>query len=341
MIPRVFVSSTVRDLLHVRDAVRDQLVRLGYQPVMSEHGEIGYLPDRTAADSCYIEAQTCQLGVVIIGKRYGDDHKDGASVTHNECRTLFSNKIPVVTLVEKDIFTFKSVFDANDGKVNQFPGMDHPSKTFSFIGEVMRSSVNNGVAEFQHASDAQDYIRTQFAHLFASMLTERNDPVKAEVKDILAAVTALRGELLQKQDDPKVDSNRILHISRALLDESVSFYRKLLERLLGSLDDATRAIIQYPSFKVLVEAQNKKLIINDEKFDAYYTSPIEEATRVTASTVWIADRRNQEGAVEVVGWFMTADELCMTESTFVMFEDQHEALRSRKLSVSEVSRVRS
>ena len=42
MIPRVFVSSTIKDLQHVRDAIRELIMELGYQPAMSEHGEVGY-----------------------------------------------------------------------------------------------------------------------------------------------------------------------------------------------------------------------------------------------------------------------------------------------------------
>ncbi len=73
MIPRVFVSSTISDLKHVRDAVRDAITDIGYQPVMSERGEIGYYPDTTAAASCFKDAEQCELGVLIIGKRYGYD----------------------------------------------------------------------------------------------------------------------------------------------------------------------------------------------------------------------------------------------------------------------------
>ena len=38
MLPRVFVSSTIEDLHHLRDAVRDAVAELEYIPVMSEYG---------------------------------------------------------------------------------------------------------------------------------------------------------------------------------------------------------------------------------------------------------------------------------------------------------------
>src|SRR5207249_4691768 len=99
----VFVSSTVRDLQHVRDSVRELLLDLGYAPVMSEHGEIGFLPEISAADSCFEEASSCDVGILVVGKRYGDLYHDGASVTHLEYRRLREKGIPVIAVVENDL----------------------------------------------------------------------------------------------------------------------------------------------------------------------------------------------------------------------------------------------
>lgn len=68
MIPNVFVSSTIADLHHLRDAIRDTLSELAYIPVLSEYGDVGYLPTATAEDSCYIMLEQCQLAVIVIGK---------------------------------------------------------------------------------------------------------------------------------------------------------------------------------------------------------------------------------------------------------------------------------
>ena len=43
MIPNVFVSSTIQDLHHLRDAIREAIVDLAFSPVMSEYGDIGYV----------------------------------------------------------------------------------------------------------------------------------------------------------------------------------------------------------------------------------------------------------------------------------------------------------
>ncbi|MCJ7812359.1 DUF4062 domain-containing protein, partial [bacterium] len=43
MIPNVFISSTIKDLHYLRDAIRDLVKELGYRPIMSEYGDIGYI----------------------------------------------------------------------------------------------------------------------------------------------------------------------------------------------------------------------------------------------------------------------------------------------------------
>ena len=59
MIPNVFVSSTIEDLQHIREAVREVINDLSYTPVLSEYGDVGYLSATTAEKSCYISVQ-CQ-----------------------------------------------------------------------------------------------------------------------------------------------------------------------------------------------------------------------------------------------------------------------------------------
>jgi hypothetical protein len=80
VIPNVFVSSTVRDLQHLRDAIRDAISELAYIPILSEFGDIGYLPQLSAPDSCYTAAKDCHLAVLIIGKRMERRRKLGSAL---------------------------------------------------------------------------------------------------------------------------------------------------------------------------------------------------------------------------------------------------------------------
>ena len=63
---RVYVSSTIADLIEERRAVLDWLRLARHQAVDS------YLPDSdTVRDSCLDDVAACDLYVLILGHRYG------------------------------------------------------------------------------------------------------------------------------------------------------------------------------------------------------------------------------------------------------------------------------
>ena len=101
MIPTVFISSTVDDLRHIRDAVRATVEEVGYQPVMSEYGEIGYMGGDAAEDACYRTVPGCQLVVLIIGKRYGSAARDCPDKTITTRRCLASRKYSMPILMKR------------------------------------------------------------------------------------------------------------------------------------------------------------------------------------------------------------------------------------------------
>src|SRR5688572_5064678 len=107
MAPNAFISSTILDLHYLRDAIKDLIEALGYNPVMNEYGSIPFLPNMSVEAACYKAVSECQLFILIIGKRYGSVMNNDLSVSHNEFRAAVNHKIPVFTLIDKEVLIYK------------------------------------------------------------------------------------------------------------------------------------------------------------------------------------------------------------------------------------------
>lgn len=322
MVPRVFVSSTVRDLAHLRQGLRETVLELGYQPVMSEYGEIGYSPSATAAESCFREAENCDLGILIVAKRYGDDYSNGRSVTHGEFHTLHSRKIPIVTLIERDVMAFKAVVEANSNTKLDFPGMDRPERTFQLVDEVRGCSYNNGVHEFQQLSEAREAVRTQLAHVFGELLRARYDPMRAEIKDVLASIAALRDTIKSKEDDAV--SQRFLRASRELLEDDCAHFKKFVSGLLGGFNVAVHSVLKHPTFDALVDAARKTVQI--EAADGFFARPRQGDELPLFGEAWSGPPR--DGQVHQMHYMVYADKICVSEGALELLRACHTQVRA-------------
>lgn len=341
MIPNIFISSTIEDLHYLRDAIRDTVADLSYNPVMSEYGDVGYSPLRSAEGSCYVTLRQCQLAILIVGKRYGSISKNGLSVTHNEFRTARENSVPVITLVDAEVMAFKKLFDENKGRKGfSAPGMDSPTKTFELIADVAGYPINNGILPYTSVADARSHLKKQLAHLFGEFLRGQFDPVKAEVKDVLSEIKTLRHEM---EDRRKIASdNRFLKAIRFLLegDTQSSEYRDLLEKGLGMpLNRAVQVALESPTFddlikKVTGSAPSLIKVPGARSIDEMGTrwgDVLERLERRPGMKLWRMSLVGLSGAPEerkvlVVGRF--GRKLCLNEDALEFFRQTHSNLLS-------------
>ncbi len=255
MIPNIFISSTIADLQYLRDGLRDAVNDLRYHPVMSEHGEVGYLRPTTAADACYRTVEQCQMVVLIIGKRYGSIGADGLSVTHKEYRAAQLSQIPTITFVEPQVLHYKDVFDSAPSAAiwNDFTRMDNPKNTFGFLDEIAQSETYNAIIPFTSAADAKEKLKLQLADFIGERLGGTITPMSMQIKDILAEIKTLRNHLVHAGSGDK-DTKRYLAVTRFLLNDAVADYRKLLEQLFGEIDTAVEKILNLDSFERVLKS---------------------------------------------------------------------------------------
>lgn len=128
--PRVFISSTYYDLKYVRSSLEVFVKSLGFDPVLSEKGDVAYAHDRPLDESCYREVQNCDIYVPIIGGRYGsetcatktENSKEFfdryESVTKKEYTAALEKDIPIYVLIERRVHSEYETFKKNRENTN-------------------------------------------------------------------------------------------------------------------------------------------------------------------------------------------------------------------------------
>jgi hypothetical protein len=247
MIPNIFISSTISDLHYLRDGLRDAIDELGYHPVMSEHGEVGYLNPNTAAESCYRSVRQCHIVVLIVGKRYGSMGEDGLSVTHREFLAAKQEQLPIITFVEPQVLNYKDVYDA-DTKAQiweSFAAMDNARKTFQLLDAISLSETYNAIIPIASVGDAKRKLKLQIADFVGDRLSEVSGALGQQLRDVLAEIKTIRNQLMHtspSNEAKEQNTKRFLAVTRFLLNENATEYRKFLEQIFGDLDAAIDAI---------------------------------------------------------------------------------------------------
>ncbi|MBK1884613.1 DUF4062 domain-containing protein [Luteolibacter pohnpeiensis] len=272
MIPNVFVSSTIADLQYLRETLRDALTEVAYNPVMSEHGGVGYIHEGSAADACYVTMQQCHIAILIIGKRYGSIGSEGLSVTHREFHTARRHEIPLITFVDADVMSFKKVFDADPESAtwNHFEYMDHARETFKLVDEVITSQIYNGLIEFRTATEAKSRLKQQLAHFMGDRLTGAIRPIKTDVHEILAEVKALRNQMSHESSSSSGEIVKAVdpfYIAlRFLLEERNRDYTRFVEAICGDLDIAAHKIQSAETIEDLIEKAGGTFEVVEDDF---------------------------------------------------------------------------
>ncbi len=91
--PRVFVSSTIRDLEDLRDALKFWLEEMGFEVQMSEHNDFERRPEATTFEACFEAISESDYYLLIIGRNRGTwyDKRNRVSVTQQEYRVAYDS----------------------------------------------------------------------------------------------------------------------------------------------------------------------------------------------------------------------------------------------------------
>ena len=185
--PRVFISSTFYDLRHIRSSIENFVESLGFEPVLSEKGSITFNPDLPLDESCYREAECCDIFVLIMGGRYGShssiDKKGGSkdffdrykSITKMEYEAANKKDIPIYILVEKSVYSEYDTFKNNrDNDSIKYAHVDSIN-IFYLIEKILNQPRNNPVHTFEKHQEIEVWLKEQWAGLFRDLLLKRSE----------------------------------------------------------------------------------------------------------------------------------------------------------------------
>lgn len=275
-IPRVFVASTCYDLKYIRGNLQYFIRSLGYDPVLSDQGDIFYDPTKHTHDSCVSEVCTCQLMVLIIGGRTGGPFKETEkSITNAEYQQAVEHHIPVFTLVEQAVYAEHHVYIKNkentkvDAKTIVYPAVDS-TKVFDFIDEVRKASFNNAIQPFNDFSDIEAYLRKQWAGLVFSFLARQGE--EGRVIDLVSDIARMseKIEFLSQQILKSVGSKESQLIAD-LYDTMLG--HESIRMLLGTGHRPSPVdILKHDSLDVCASTIGKPLIESDDDDMTYSSS---------------------------------------------------------------------
>ena len=188
---RVFVSSTYYDLRHIRSSMEGFIESMGYEPVLFENGDIPFHHDISLAEACYSEVNNSHMLILIVGGRYGSANEERKkktsesaiekmyetynSVTKKEYETARAKDIPIFIFVEKGVKAEYETFKSNrDNKTIKYAHVDSVN-IFHLLEEILAQKKNNYVREFDKFEDIVQWLKEQWAGIFADLLIKKND----------------------------------------------------------------------------------------------------------------------------------------------------------------------
>lgn len=189
---KIFVSSTCHDLKAVRSDLRDFIKNYGYEPVMSDFGDIHYDPEKNTHESCLEAIDGSDFVVFLVGSRFGSsaanlivskknktEEEKFFSITQEEVKRAQDRGIYIYTFIEKGVYHDYWVYTENKRMTRgiKYPSISnqkHSKYIFEFIDSINKKGVNNAIFEFNTPFDIKKNLTKQWGQLFKKLLVERN-----------------------------------------------------------------------------------------------------------------------------------------------------------------------
>lgn len=216
----IFVSSTCYDLSQIRDDLRECILELGHNPILSESKDFPIDPRLSNAENCINAVNNeADIFVLIIGNKYGSVLESGKSITNTEFLAAINKGIPIYTFALKQMTTILPLWENNPNA--DFSSIVDNNKVFEFLADV-RKKRGLWNFEFEKAQDIMDILKAQFSILFCDSLKVKRMVEAPRFGGLFQKISGRSAQVLLKKEN----YYEIRFFLQCLLDE-IEKYRDL------------------------------------------------------------------------------------------------------------------
>ena len=306
--PRIFVSSTCYDLQEIRGNIRKYIEDFGYEPIMSDFGDIFYDFDKNVQDSCIESIKNSDMYILIIGDYYGSTyHKDKMdtaipnSVTLkefenatnlNKPRMIFINKFVEYDyrnyrrFLEEQYSKYFSSSDLQDENIEKkkedikkdldrsypFPKKSY-QYIFHFLDKIDDLQTGNAYYKFENSYEIKNDLRKQWAGYLQESLKNKEQikhSSKLQVDKIFNRLKGIENILLILANGTKKTETNEISID---VDKIINFVNvDKLEKIQEHFDETV--------FNILFEVD-----YYDEDGNCYNRQRVEFNDNITSSQI--------------------------------------------------------
>ncbi len=290
--PRIFVSSTCYDLKEIRSQIREFIQDYGYEPILSEFGDIFFDYGEHPQDSCFKEIEKCQMFVLIIGNSFGSTYyrysnsSSPNSITMEEFEKSIRCDIPkhvfINRFVEYDYQNYVRAWEkhirklSSEGKLsddnienkkklrqnfdNTYPfASDSYKNLFRFIERIYVENV--GIQTFEYSSDIKDNLKQQWAGAMYTFLTRDKSIPKREVANLAEKIDGISTTLRTLLDVRKSSKEDQLSfdLSSVRITQNLTGIEEIKKEVFGYLDE----VLMIDGTSVVELQQNESISKDD------------------------------------------------------------------------------
>ncbi|WP_133405468.1 DUF4062 domain-containing protein [Parashewanella tropica] len=169
--PTIFVSSTCFDLGQVRAEIRNLIISLGLEPLLSEYDSFPISPDIDTVANCLQNVrERADIFILIIGPRYGFQTENGRSITNLEYIEAKKKGIPIYVFINQNITNILPIWKNNPNA--DFTSHVENPKVLEFV-ESVSDYKSNWIYKFNDAQHIKDALLQQIPYLFMESLIAR------------------------------------------------------------------------------------------------------------------------------------------------------------------------